>query len=117
MSDADTAASRYLAIWNETDPLSRPPGRDRAPLGRGQQLRRPDGGRGREAAEASIAAGHQQFPGLSFTLLGDVARRAGGDGRLAGGDGRLADPAGVAGLAMLDESPAQAAPLPHRAKP
>jgi hypothetical protein len=64
--------TRYLACWNETDPMARRKLIDDAwaadalytdPLGEAH---------GRDAIDATIAEVQQQFPGLIFTLAGTV---------------------------------------------
>ncbi|MUN37961.1 nuclear transport factor 2 family protein [Actinomadura litoris] len=72
MSDVQQRIEQYLAIWNETDPAARRAAIDEVwteeavyvdPLGVAE---------GREAVDGFIAAAQQQFPGLVFSLEGDV---------------------------------------------
>jgi SnoaL-like domain len=64
--------TRYLEIWNETDPTARRKAID--------ELWAPDGvytdpmgvAEGREQIDATIAAVQGQFSGLAFTLAGPV---------------------------------------------
>jgi len=113
------AIERYIACWNQTDPGLRRKLIDETwaadasytdPLGEAV---------GRDAIDATIAAVQEQFPGLSFTLLGSVDshhRQArftwgmgpdgvepmvvGFDVAVAGDDGRLATV-----LGFLDKVP------------
>src|SRR5689334_3273990 len=72
MKDIDQLIARYLATWNETDPVAR-----RAAI---EQIWAEDGAytdpiavaEGREAIDATIAAVQGQFPGLVFALAGPV---------------------------------------------
>ncbi|GAA4198729.1 nuclear transport factor 2 family protein [Actinocatenispora rupis] len=72
MSDAAGIVERYIAAWNETDPVAR-----RAAVG---ALWAEDGGyldpladvRGHDAIDAVIGGAQQQFAGLEFRLLGAV---------------------------------------------
>jgi hypothetical protein len=110
---------RYIACWNQTDPGLRRKLIDEVwaqdasytdPLGEAT---------GREAIDATIAAVQEQFPGFSFTLLGQVDSHhhqarftwglgpdgaeplvVGFDVALAGDDGRLATV-----LGFLDKVP------------
>jgi SnoaL-like domain len=71
MSMNDLVA-RYLVTWNETDPAARRKAID--------ELWAPDGvytdpmvvAAGRDQIDATIAAVQAQFPGLAFTLAGQV---------------------------------------------
>ncbi|PTB19290.1 polyketide cyclase [Trinickia symbiotica] len=72
MTDAAYIAERYIAVWNEADPLRRNAlliegwSEDAAyvdPLMRGD---------GRDQISALIGAVHQRFPGFRFTLDGRV---------------------------------------------
>ncbi|HEY3501959.1 MAG TPA: nuclear transport factor 2 family protein [Actinocatenispora sp.] len=72
MSDAVSIIERYIAVWNETDPVAR-----RGAVGELWT----DGGsyvdpladvRGHDAIDAVIGGAQQQFPGLEFRLLGPV---------------------------------------------
>lgn len=68
MTDLQTVAERYIAIWNETDPAARRRAID--------ELYAPDGAyvdplavaEGRDAIDATVAAVQAQFAGLVFTL-------------------------------------------------
>jgi hypothetical protein len=68
MSDFDTVVSRYLAVWNETDPAAR---RKRIDELFAEDVRYVDpmaAVTGREALDGLIGAVQQQFPGLTFSL-------------------------------------------------
>ncbi|MDG4826804.1 nuclear transport factor 2 family protein [Asanoa sp. WMMD1127] len=65
-------AERYIAVWNQTDPVKRradiealwaPGGRYVDPLASAE---------GRDAIDATIAAVQNQFPGMVFTLSGPI---------------------------------------------
>ncbi|TCP57510.1 SnoaL-like protein [Tamaricihabitans halophyticus] len=68
----DDLAKQYVAVWNETDPQLRRKAIDALwsadavycdPLGTA---------RGRAAIDATIAGAQEQFPGMSFRLVGAV---------------------------------------------
>lgn len=70
MTDAIGVADRYIAVWNETDPLRRS-----AMLAQGwsEDADYVDplmSGKGRNEIGALIGAVHQRFPGFRFTLAG-----------------------------------------------
>ncbi|GIF44326.1 nuclear transport factor 2 family protein [Actinoplanes xinjiangensis] len=72
MSDFDSVIERYLAIWNETDPVAR-----RAAIGEtfAEGVRYVDplaAVEGRDALDAVIGAAQQQFAGLVFSSGGPV---------------------------------------------
>jgi hypothetical protein len=116
----DELAERYIATWNEADPVKRRRYID--------ELWAPDGryvdpltvAEGRDAIDATIAAVHGQFPGMTFRLAGPVdghhnqarfgwelgpdgaeAPIAGFDVAVTGADGRL-----IQVLGFLDRVPA-----------
>ncbi|AWS44856.1 nuclear transport factor 2 family protein [Streptosporangium sp. 'caverna'] len=122
MNHVDQLVARYIATWNETDPVAR-----RAAI---EQIWAEDGAytdpiavaEGLEAIDATIAAVQGQFPGFVFTLAGpvdahhDIARftwelgPAGGESLVVGfdvavltEDGRISRVHG-----FLDKVPAQA---------
>lgn len=72
MNDFDTLATKYIAVWNETDPVAR-----RAAI---EDLWAPDGryvdpavaAYGHTDIDATIAAVQGQFAGMRFRLRGDV---------------------------------------------
>lgn len=72
MSDFDSLAHAYIAVWNETDPAAR-----RAAV---ERLWAPDARyvdplaavTGHDAIDAMIGAVQRQFPGLTMTLAGPV---------------------------------------------
>ncbi|GAA4490455.1 nuclear transport factor 2 family protein [Rhodococcus olei] len=72
MSDFDTLAARYIAVWNETDPAAR-----RTAIA---SLWTPDGryvdpavaASGHSEIDATIGAVQGQFPGMRFRLRGPV---------------------------------------------
>jgi hypothetical protein len=70
MTDATSITTRYIALWNETDPDRRKPlmadlwieaGTYRNPLMQGE---------GCDQIDALIAGVQKQFPGFRFILLG-----------------------------------------------
>ncbi|MGW0173339.1 nuclear transport factor 2 family protein [Rhodococcus sp. NPDC003322] len=72
MSDFDTLAARYIAVWNETDPGAR-----RTSI---EELWAPDGryvdptvaACGHAEIDATIGAVQGRFPGMRFRLRGPV---------------------------------------------
>ena len=110
---------RYIACWNQTDPGLRRKLIDETWAADASYTDPFGEAIGREAIDATIAAVQEQFPGLSFTLLGSVDshhRQArftwgmgpggvepvvvGFDVAVAGDDGRLATV-----LGFLDKVP------------
>ncbi|MCW6530861.1 MULTISPECIES: nuclear transport factor 2 family protein [Sphingomonas] len=70
MTDPNTIAHNYLAVWNEADDAARA---DRLFAGWSNDARYVDPlmkGDGREGIAAMIAAARAQFPGHAFTLAG-----------------------------------------------
>ena len=68
MSDFDSVVSRYLAVWNETDPAAR---RKRIDEVFADDVRYVDpmaAVTGRDELDGLIGAVQQQFPGLTFSL-------------------------------------------------
>jgi hypothetical protein len=72
MNEADAVVSRYLAVWNETDPSARRAAIDELWADDATYVDPMVVAEGREAIEATVAAVQGQFPGFTFTLLGDV---------------------------------------------
>ncbi|HUR03777.1 MAG TPA: nuclear transport factor 2 family protein [Nonomuraea sp.] len=64
--------TRYLAIWNETDPVARRAEIDAVWAKDGVYTDPIAVADGRDAIDATIAAVQQQFAGLTFTLAGTV---------------------------------------------
>jgi hypothetical protein len=72
MTDATQIVTRYIAVWNETDPARR-----RAMLTEGwaENATYVDplmAGEGRDQIGALIGAVHERFPGFRFKLAGRV---------------------------------------------
>ena len=66
------AIERYIACWNQTDPGLRRKLIDETWAADASYTDPFGEAIGREAIDATIAAVQEQFPGLSFTLLGSV---------------------------------------------
>jgi hypothetical protein len=72
MSDFDSVVDRYLAVWNDTDPVAR---RKRIDDLFADDVRYVDpmaSVTGRDALDGLIGAAQQQFPGLTFSPGGPV---------------------------------------------
>ena len=72
MTDFDTLAQRYIAAWNETDPVAR---QQAVAALYTEDARYTDplvDAEGQEAIAATIGAVQQQFPGFVFRLAGPV---------------------------------------------
>lgn len=70
MTDAATLASRYIDLWNETDPQRRRSLMAGLWTETGTYVDPLMQGRGHEQIDALIAAVHRQFPGFRFALAG-----------------------------------------------
>src|ERR1700684_4413695 len=85
MTDYQTLIDRYIATWNETDPLARRPAVDGLWAEDGSYTDPIAVAEGRAAIDATIAAVQAQFPGLVLRLGGGGGRpRNPGPGRRAG---------------------------------
>ena len=72
MSDLQTLVERYIATWNETDPLARRSAIDGLWTEDASYVDPLAAAEGRAAIDATIAAVQAQFPGLVFRLGGPV---------------------------------------------
>jgi len=70
MTDANTKAELYLAIWNETDAVRRKAMIAEAWAEDGLYVDPLMRGEGREGIECLVEGVQAQFPGFRFTLLG-----------------------------------------------
>ena len=68
MSDFDSVVSRYLAVWNETDPPARRKRIDELFAADVRYVDPMAAVSGREALDGLVGAVQQQFPGLTFSL-------------------------------------------------
>jgi hypothetical protein len=116
----DEMARRYIALWNETDPATRRRGVDELWAADARYVDPLSVAQGREAIDATIAAAQDQFPGMTFRLIGavdghhDQARFAwelgpeGVDAMIAGFDVATMDGSGRLSqvLGFLDRVPA-----------
>jgi SnoaL-like domain len=119
MSDLQDLAERYVALWNETDPVARRRAVDGLWAEDGSYTDPLVDAQGRDAIDATLQAVQNDFPGLAFTLLGPVdahhgiarfrwelgpeggeALVVGFDVLVAAGDGRIAQV-----LGFLDRVP------------
>lgn len=62
----------YLKVWNETDPAARREAIERVWAASGRYSDPLAVAQGHEEIDRMIAAAQQQFPGLTFELLGDI---------------------------------------------
>ncbi|WP_214410551.1 nuclear transport factor 2 family protein [Sphaerisporangium fuscum] len=120
MSDINELVTRYMATWNETDPVARRAAIDEIWAEDGTYTDPIAVAEGRDAIDATIAAVQGQFPGLVFTLAGavdahhDIARftwelgPAGGESLVVGFDVAVLTADGRIGkiLGFLDKVPA-----------
>ena len=72
MSDLQDLATRYLDLWNETDPAARRRAVDELWAEGGGYTDPLVRARGRDEFDATLAAVQRDFPGMVFTLLGPV---------------------------------------------
>lgn len=72
MNNAAKLVERYLATWNMTDAAERRTEIDAVWTGDARYVDPIVDVTGRDAIDATVAAVQQQFPGLVFTLGGDV---------------------------------------------
>ncbi|RVX46694.1 SnoaL-like protein [Nonomuraea polychroma] len=72
MSDINMLVARYIASWNETDPVARRAAIDEIWAEDGTYTDPIAVAEGRDAIDATIAAVQGQFPGLTFALAGPV---------------------------------------------
>ncbi|WP_152362024.1 nuclear transport factor 2 family protein [Microlunatus speluncae] len=72
MTDLTTLADRYLACWNDTDPVSRRAAVDELWAADARYTDPMVDAEGRDAIDATIGAVQQQFPGFVFRLAGPV---------------------------------------------
>lgn len=120
MSNFNELAERYIAVWNEADPVAR---RRRVDDLWSEDARYVDSlaaAQGREEIEATIAAVQGQFPGFVFRLAGPVDGHhnqarftwelgpAGGEAPIVGFDVAVSDQDGRLStvLGFLDKVPA-----------
>jgi hypothetical protein len=72
MTDAAHIATRYIAVWNETDPARRRALLAESWADNATYVDPLMGGEGHDQIGALIAAVHERFPGFRFTLDGRV---------------------------------------------
>ena len=72
MTDATHIATRYIAVWNETDPARRRALLAESWADNATYVDPLMGGEGHDQIGALIAAVHNRFPGFRFTLDGRV---------------------------------------------
>ncbi|MGI8711936.1 MAG: nuclear transport factor 2 family protein [Solirubrobacteraceae bacterium] len=72
MTNFNELAERYIAVWNETDPVARRQGVDDLWSEDARYLDPLAAAQGREEIDATIAAVQGQFPGFVFRLVGPV---------------------------------------------
>ncbi|MET7710013.1 nuclear transport factor 2 family protein [Micromonospora sp. NPDC005413] len=65
-------AERYIALWNESDPVRRLQGINNLWAAEGRYVDPLTVAEGPEAIDATIAAVRNQFPGMTFRLAGPV---------------------------------------------
>src|SRR5689334_8722277 len=72
MSTHEQLAHRYIALWNETDPVARRRGVEDLWSDDARYVDPLADAQGHEAIDATIAAVQGQFPGFEFRLAGPV---------------------------------------------